>query len=311
MRWYLSRPPSSELPFYCDPSRVGAFAVSMADLARGSEEALFKLFVALSMFQAQRDVVVMRRQLATPHPTVRSVASLQFIRQAVSRHPCEALSSPDTFASKCDVKKSAGEVLCESLPHLSCHVKDATAAFKRTGDMGKLPTSAFLRLSSWGGFRSLLAATRGAVDSPSERATLLVEHLSQVHRVGEKLATMFVSLLSTPKLSPGPVPWFPEVDGNEMVVVDTNVARAVDHLRGGQGARTYEAREAWLRAASRDLDLSEIQSDLPRYSPRLVQEAIYAFTSRSNRIAAHDPCTARLASCPDCAAPICPFVQRT
>ena len=39
-------------------------------------------------------------------------------------------------------------------------------------------------------------------------------------RVGRKLATMFVSALSTPALAPGLTPWFPDIDGNELVVVD-------------------------------------------------------------------------------------------
>src|SRR5208283_2884813 len=40
------------LPFYCDPDRVGRFAVDPRALAAGEDNALFKLFVGLSMYQA-------------------------------------------------------------------------------------------------------------------------------------------------------------------------------------------------------------------------------------------------------------------
>ena len=64
------------LPFYCDPKRVGAFAVTPADLAAGGDSALFRLLVTLSMYQALRDVVIMRRQRSMKLASVRVVADL-------------------------------------------------------------------------------------------------------------------------------------------------------------------------------------------------------------------------------------------
>ena len=102
-------------------------------------------------------------------------------------------------------------------------MKEATVVFNRMGDMGKLPTSAWLRLWKDGSVRDMLAYVCREEPSPTKRATLLVERFSRVHRVGRKLATMFVSALSTPALAPGLTPWFPMVDGNDLVVIDTNV----------------------------------------------------------------------------------------
>ena len=104
-------------------------------------------------------------------------------------------------------------------------------------------------------------------------------------------------------------PWFPNVDGNELVVVDTNVARAVNGLRAPRpGARTtYDAHAQWVRAQAARIDLRVFKPDLPAYSPRLVQEALYTFCSKSNRIARGDACAGRTIPCARCAPALCPF----
>jgi hypothetical protein len=186
-------------------------------------------------------------------------------------------------------------------------VKDSTVVFNRMGDMGKLPTSAWLRLWKAGGVREVLAEVCRDEASPTKRAELLVERFARVHRVGRKLATMFVSALSTPALAPGLTPWFPDIDGNDLVVVDTNVARAVDALREPGAPRTYDARERWVREQAAQLDLLDFRADLPRYSPRLVQQALYVFCSKSNRAARGDPCVDRVTPCGACSRPLCPF----
>ncbi|MBK6849138.1 MAG: hypothetical protein IPG96_16935 [Proteobacteria bacterium] len=130
--------------------------------------------------------------------------------------------------------------------------------------MGKLPTSAWLRLWKAGGVREVLAEVCRDEASPTMRAALLVERFARVHRVGRKLATMFVSALSTPALAPGLTPWFPDIDGNDLVVVDTNVAQAVDALREQGAPKTYDARERWVRKQAAQLDLREFRPDLPK-----------------------------------------------
>jgi hypothetical protein len=261
------------------------------------------------MYQALRDVVIMRQQRSLSRASLCVVADIDFVKRAITRHECSALSSSHAFEESCDVAKTADHVDCGSCPGTACHVKDATRVFNRMGDMGKLPTSAWLRLWKGGGVSALLERVCREEETPTKRAALLVQQFAGVHRVGRKLATMFVSALSTPALAPGLTPWFPRIDGNELVVVDTNVARAADVLRGPGASRTYEARERWVREQAALFDLRVFQPDLPAYSPRLVQEALYAFCSRSNRVARGDRCADRASPCAGCPSTVCPFAM--
>lgn len=306
----LSGVPSTGVPFYCDPARIGAFAVRPDDLVARDEAALFRLFVALSMYQALRDVVIMRQQHSLSQASVRVVSDLCLVERSVGSHHCPLLRSDNMFEDGCDVSKVGEVVDCGTCPGSGCHVKEATVVFKRMGDMGKLPTSAWLRMWKGGGVGAVVADVCREEASPTKRAALLVERFTRVHRVGRKLATMFVSALSTPALAPGLTPWFPNIDGNELVVVDTNVARAVDALREPGAARTYDARERWVREQAAMIDLREFRRDLPSYSPRFVQQALYAFCSKSNRTAQGDPCARRAKPCVACAPLLCPFVVR-
>ncbi|HVV84203.1 MAG TPA: hypothetical protein VHE35_14120 [Kofleriaceae bacterium] len=320
MRWYFgAEGPGAEpaaLPFYCDPARVGAFAVAPAALARGDEAALFRLFVTLSMYQALRDVIIMERQRALPAAAVARVADLRTLGRAIERHPCAAFRAP-AFAAACDIAKDGARVDCATRPGAPCPVKDATVAFHRMADLGKLPASAWLALWRDGdgadggggaGLAGVLASVCRESPDPRTRAARMVARVSVVHRVGRKLASLYVSALSTPTLAPGLTPWFPALDGHDILVIDTNVARAVDRLRPPGAPRTYDAREQWLRAQAAQIDLRALRPDLPRTSPRLVQEALYAFCSRSNRSARGDRCAIAASSCERCDRRICPFV---
>lgn len=308
LRWYFARRHRG-VPFYCDVAQVGAFAVAPDELAVGTDAAIFRLFVTLSMYQALRDVTIMRQQRSLPRRSMRVVADVATVKRSIARHACPTLGSVEAFEEGCDVVKDGEEIDCNTCPDVPCHVKDATRVFNRMGDMGKLPTSAWLRLWRGGGVKVLLDEVCREESSPTKRAALLVERFAAVHRVGRKLATMFVSALSTPTLAPGLTPWFPEIDGNELVVVDTNVARAVDALRAPGAAKTYDARERWVREQAAKLDLRAFGPELPAYSPRLVQEALYAFCSKSNRVARGDGCAARSAPCAACAPTVCPFTS--
>jgi len=310
--WYFDTGSSpASLPFYCDAAQVGAFAVSPKALVAGEEDAIFRVFVTLSMYQALRDEVIKRQQRTLPRPSMRVVADEAFVRRLIAKHDCPAFRSADVFERDCDVWKNGQLVDCGRRPGLRCHVKDATVAFNRMGDMGKLPTSAWLRLWKDGGMREVLADVCREEASPTRRAAVLVERFARVHRVGRKLATMFVSALSTPTLAPGLTPWFPEVDGNELVVVDTNVARAVDALRKQHSPKTYDARARWVQNAAARIDLRDFRPDVPSYSPRVVQQALYAFCSKSNRQARRDPCAQDRSGCAWCAPVICPFADES
>jgi hypothetical protein len=307
VRWFFDMGRVDDVPFYCDPTRIGAFAVGPNELVAGGDTAIFRLFITLSMYQSLRDVVIMRQQFSLPRSSMLTVADIARVRWAISRHACPALVSAETFAQGCDVAKSAHDIDCGTCPGVPCPVKDATRVFNRMGDMGKLPTSAWLRLWQGGGVQTLLDEVCHEEATPTRRATILVKRFAIVHRVGRKLATMFVSALSTPALAPGLTPWFPRIDGNELVVVDTNVARAVDALRSPGAPKTYDARVRWVREQAAKLDLRVFRAELPAYSPRLVQEALYAFCSRSNRISREDGCASRATACAACVPTLCPF----
>lgn len=263
------------LPFYCDPGRVGSFAVSPDDLAVGHSDALFRLFVTLTMFQGFRDVVIFRRQRELASATVHSLANEGAVKRAIASNGCPTLTDPSGFDENCSVGRLEGKIDCGLRSGVPCHVKDASLAFQRMGDMGKLPTSAWLHLWRDGGPQRLLKEVCALESSPTKRAGLLVQRFARVHRVGRKLATLFVSALSTPALASGLTPWFPKIDGNGLVVVDTNVGRAVDRLRRAAAPRTYAAREAWLAKQAERLDLRAFSSGVPGYSPRLLQQALY------------------------------------
>jgi len=312
LAWYFSRvygrlEGPGTLPFYCDPARVGYFAVSPAALAAGDSATLFRLFVSLAMFQARRDVLIMRQQARMSRDETRYLLSPSVIGRLAARSHCDLFDSAERFDSGCRVQKDGALVDCSYLPGAPCHVKDATVLLNRMGDMGKLPTSAWLHAWKGGLLKRLLKQVIADESEPQARAALLVGHFAKVYRVGVKLATMFVSALSTPALAPGLTPWFPAVDGNALVVVDTNVARAVDRLRKGEGLTTYEARANWIREQARKLDLREFASGAGSYSPRLVQQALYSFCSKSNREAQGHGCPAGGPGCRQCVPVLCPF----
>jgi len=299
------------VPFYCDSLRVGAFAVPSEELAQGKDVALFRLFVALAMFQAFRDVVIMRQQRGMRREDVELLISANSVSAHVNNQACDYLGSSEVFDLRCSVRKTAGHVDCAARPGASCQVKDATALFRRMGDMGKLPTSAWLHSWKDGQLARVRSDVIARSTDPQKRADLLVEQFARIHRVGRKLATMFVSALSTPALAPGLTPWFPEVDGNALVVIDTNVARAVDALRDPGAAKTYDARASWVCNQAGTLDLRQFGSHLPPYSPRLVQQALYSFCSKSNRTTNDDECALSERHCSACVTSICPFHARS
>jgi len=288
------------VPFYCDPTRVGPFAVDAADLARGDKDALFRLFVVLAMYQSRRDVDIMRRQRETPARDATGLVTARTLGRRIAASPCELLRSAESFDANCSVKRvfPSGRATCDHRPRTPCHVKDASRTIGRMGDLGKLPTSAWFHLGRGGGLPALYAEACATQPDPHARAQWLVGRLATVQRVGRKLATMFVSTVSTPELAPGLSPWAPAVGGAELVVVDTNLMAAVDRLHPDLSPKTYGAYDAFVRLTAHALACS----------PRLLQQALYAFRSRSNRAARGDPCAAA-PPCVSCVPAVCPFVE--
>ena len=313
VRWYAAvihgrHEGAGTLPFYCDPARVGAFAVDPAALAAGTEDAVFQVVVALAMYQSRRDVDIMAIQRTMPRRAALPMLSPYRLRLLVETSRCEHLAGAAAFDAGCDVRRdlAAGRTTCAHRPRTPCHVKDATLAIGRMGDMGMIPTSAWLHVQPAGGFTGLLARVVAAAPTPAAAADAMVEELAAIRRIGTKLATMIVSALATPALAPGLTPWAPALDGNHLIVVDANVARVIDRLRP-RGPRTYRAYATWLRRHARALDLTAIDPAWPRRSPRLVQQALYWFRSRSNRAALGDPCATAATPCAACVPAVCPF----
>lgn len=293
-------------PFYADPARVGGFAVDLEAVAARDPDALFKLLITLAAYQSRRDVDIMKIQRTMPTRHAIAMTSPRRLRVLVERSPCRHLRDAPTFEGACDVRRDfeRDAATCGTRPRTPCHVKDATAAIGRMGDLGMLPTSAWLRLGPGGLARWFVEACDDE-RNPRKRAARMVEQVATIYRIGVKLASMFVSALSVPELGIGVAAWSPELNGSWIVVVDANVGRAIRSWRQGRGADSYDANARWFITAAEQLNLARLCVGLPRTSPRFVQQAVYLFRSRSNRIAHRDPCAA--VPCASCPSPLCPF----
>jgi hypothetical protein len=169
--------------------------------------------------------------------------------------------------------------------------------------MGLLPTVAYLRF--WHtGFWGLIDRIAADIASPTQRATELVEQISGSWGIGKKLASFFVSSICTPSLYPEFAVLFPDFDGNQTLVIDTHVRRSVGKLSHNR-AVTLEQQERWLLKTARGFRLTDFHPKVPSYSPRLIQQALYSYSSRSNRVARGDPCASR--RCDRCVKIVCPF----
>lgn len=295
-------------PFFADPSRVGGFAVELDKLAARQPEALFRLLVTVASYQSRRDVDIMRIQRSTPAGAVIAMTAPRRLRVLTDSGACRHLRDAGAFDAGCDVYRdfARGLATCRTHPRTRCHVKQATTAIGRMGDLGKMPTSAWLHLGA-NGFERWLSETIASEADPHARAAALVARTASIFRVGTKLATMYVSALSVPELS-GIAPWFPEIDGARLVVVDANVARAIRIWRHGRARESYEQNSRWLLAAASQLDLSRVRPTFRPYVPRFVQQAIYVFRSHSNRKAQGDVCATT--PCSSCPSRICPFQHK-
>lgn len=294
------------LPFYADARRVGRFAVDLSALGERDPDAIFQLLITLASYQARRDIDIMAIQRAMAHRRAADMTSTARLRVLVDRSRCLHLrDGADAFDQRCNVRRDLerGITTCDTHPRTPCHVKDATTAIGRMGDFGKLPTSAWLHIGSSGLHRWLIDICSQEKE-PHARGARLVDRVSTIYRIGRKLASMFVSALSVAELG-GPAPWRPDVDGSRILVVDANVAAAIRIWRRERGANSYEGYANWLLIAANRIDLSALREDLPRSSPRLVQQAVYLFRSRSNRVALGDECAT--VSCRSCPSRICPF----
>jgi len=302
---------------FCDATRVGAFAVDRDALRAGDGRALFRLLVTTAMFQRRQDVQILRILRGIGDADAAELTDSNRLLRLIDEGKCAHLRSTVALHSTCDLGKDpvtrAG--CCTVNPDVACHLKRHTVLLKRYGHFGKVPTSLALILRE--ARTSDLGALRRAVlrrkRDPMARARALEAAISCAWRVNQKIASMFLSAVTNPDLSPGTAPWRRGVDWTYFVVVDSNVDLFFASV-GYRGGSSYDARREFVRALARRIDLRRFDRRLHRFNPRLVQQALYLFMSGANRRAAPYDCMhlgeAACAQCPTTLSRRCPVRQR-
>jgi hypothetical protein len=310
VEWYLqhhygrtSDPGVVEM--FCDPARVGAFAVERRALRAGDGRALFRLLVATAMFQRRQDVQILRILQGISARDADELGDMARLLALVDQDECEHMRTTTSLAERCDLSKDprTRRGCCRANRKVACHLKRHTVLLKRYGHFGKVPTSIALMVRE-AGVEDLAALHRKVIadePDPLARAKALEHELSRAWRVSQKIASMFLSMITNPDMSRGLAPWSQGVDWTYFVVVDSNVDLFLASI-GYQGNGTYDARREFVRAIAREIDLSALSPKLRAFNPRLVQQAMYLFMSSTNRRAIDVDCMHR--SPPTCVA--CP-----
>lgn len=296
MEWYLARYYATPddpglLQMFCDPARVGAFAVSRGAIRRGESEALFTLLVTVAMFQRRQDVQIFRILRGISPRDARELTSATRLSRLVRQGGCPNAVSAESLHGVCDLTKRGGLGACAAEPVRPCALKRHTVLLRRYGHFGKMPTSAALvaREAGRGGLRALHERVVRDFSDPLERARALEAQVTRVWRVSDKLAAMYLSALTNPDLGGGLAPWTEGLDWAYFVVIDSNVDLFLRTL-GYRGAWTYEARRSFIQALAARIDLARLSPGLQPYNPRLVQQAMYLFMSVANRRAVARDC---------------------
>lgn len=298
---------------FCDPARVGHFAVTRAALQRGDPAALFRLLVAVAMFQRRQDVQILRILRGMRAEDAAEVSSGPRLLRLIDSAACEHAKSLADLRLRCDLTKDPVTKVgvCTANAHVPCHLKRHTVTLKRWGHFGKMPSSIALSLREYPAedLRSLHRSVLRQHRDPSARAQALEAALGAAWRVSQKIACMFLSAVSNPAFL-RPAPWQRGIAWTHYVVVDSNVdlfLKAI-HYRG---ARTYDARRTFIQRLASNIDLREYDATLDAYNPRLVQQALYLFMSVANRRAIARDCSQRGAAecrnCPRAVSSLCPL----
>jgi hypothetical protein len=315
--WYLSayylRPEDMGMaPMFCDPGRVGAFAVPAEDLAAGRPRALFRLLSAVVMFQRRQDKQITAILRGISPADADELSDPSALLRLAEASGCDLATSLASLKTMCDLTKDAEKRgVCTARPGIACAPKRHTVLMRRYGHFGKVPTSLALAVREAGAsdledlYRS---AVRGR--TPVEAAAALESALTGAWRVSDKISAMYLSMLTNPQLSAIPAPWADGVDCTRFVAIDSNVDLFLAAI-GYRGAKTYDARRRFIQAMAAEIDLSELRAGLRPYDPRLVQQAMFMFMSVSNRRATGGDCSqgrpSSCLSCPRDTAQICPL----
>jgi hypothetical protein len=293
LRLYFGSPEDTGTPsMYCDPARVGAFAIERRALREGRSRALFRLLVVTAMFQRRQDRQILDILRGVSPDDAAALTDSGRLLDLAKGSRCAYGRSTQALHGSCDLTKDgSGRGCCEARPKMACYLKRHTEILGRYGHFGKMPTSAALVLKE-GGARDLNALRREVYRGARTRlarARALEERLTAIWGVGQKIACMYLSALTNPDLSRGMTPWARGLDWTHFVVVDSNVDLflAAVGYRGGAG---YDERRAFLQALAARIDLRRFSGRLRRYNPRLVQQALYLFMSAANRRASTRDC---------------------
>ena len=296
-KWYMRSYYGTEgdvgvAAMFCRSDRVGHFAIDREALADGSPEALFRLLVTMAMFQRRSDLQIMRVLRGIAYEDALELTDAARL-VSLADDNCEFGRTLDALLNQCDLGKcpETKRGVCRRRPESACHLKRHTELLKRYGHFGKMPTSAALMLRAEGvaDLPSLRARVWEKTADPHARSLELEAAISRAWRISEKIAAMYLSVLTNRDLSGDLAPWADGVDTNHFVVVDSNVdlfLKAIDY----RGPMTYRARRAFIQSLAVRIHLDELHPGVRRYNPRLVQQALYMFMSESNRRANTGDC---------------------
>lgn len=157
MRWYLDthfRRPADPgvVDMFCDPSRVGSFAVDRRALRAGDGRALFRLLVATSMFQRRQDVQILRILQGMGAADAAEISDADRLHALVDDGGCAHMRTTQALAAMCDLDKEPRTRIgcCGANPSVACHLNRHTVLLKRYGHFGKVPTSIALMVRESG-----------------------------------------------------------------------------------------------------------------------------------------------------------------
>jgi hypothetical protein len=297
---------------FCRRESVGFFAVDRGALERGEAEALFRLLVTITMFQRLSDVQIMRTLRSIGEDEARELTDANSLLRLADTD-CDLSTSLSNLLTRCDLSKDEqGRGCCGARPQTACALKRHTVTLRRYGHFGKMPMSIALALRDSGvdDLPSLRASVWRATQDPLDRAMRLESAISKAWRVNHKIAAMFLSAVTNRALAGDLAPWSDGVDAEYFVVVDSNVDLALEAL-GYTGPRTYAARRQFVTALAAHVRLDRMRTGLPCARPRIVQQGLYLFMSKSNRRANSRDChhggPAACALCPTALSEVCPL----
>ena len=125
-------------------------------------------------------------------------------------------------------------------------------------------------------------------DASARAREALENELSRAWRVNQKIATMFLSMVTNPDLSRGLAPWA-EVSTGPTSSSSTATSTS-SSPRSGTRAPAPTMRAASSSGHSREDRPVRVDATLHPFNPRLVQQAMYLFMSTANRRAAEADC---------------------